>query len=110
MKRSIIDILDLSTQELEELIATAEDIIANPDKYAHACIDTLEIDDEQLESLVTPRTRSVLLVHLYGRCAYTEKIGALPFADGRLLLCHNVAKIAFLSDTAKKRAKKMGLR
>ena len=37
MKRSIIDILDLSTQELEELIATAEDIIANPDKYAHAC-------------------------------------------------------------------------
>ena len=38
------------------------------------------------------------------------KIGALPFADGRLLLCHNVAKIAFLNDTAKKRAKKMGLR
>ena len=37
MKRSIIDILDLSTQELEELIATAEDIIADPDKYAHAC-------------------------------------------------------------------------
>ena len=37
MKRSVIDILDLSTQELEELIATAEDIIANPDKYAHAC-------------------------------------------------------------------------
>ena len=37
MKRSVIDILDLSAQELEELIATAEDIIANPDKYAHAC-------------------------------------------------------------------------
>ena len=33
----MIDILDLSAQELEELIATAEDIIANPDKYAHAC-------------------------------------------------------------------------
>ena len=37
MKRSVIDILDLSTEELEELIATAEDIINNPDKYAHAC-------------------------------------------------------------------------
>ena len=37
MKRSVIDILDLSTEELEELIATAEDIIADPDKYAHAC-------------------------------------------------------------------------
>ncbi len=37
MKRSVIDIVDLSAQELEELVATAEDIIANPDKYAHAC-------------------------------------------------------------------------
>ncbi len=35
--RSIIDILDLSTQELDELIATAEDIIAHPAKYADAC-------------------------------------------------------------------------
>lgn len=39
--------------------------------------DTLEIDDSQLEELVTPKTRSVLLVHLYGRCAYTEAIGRL---------------------------------
>ena len=39
--------------------------------------DTLEIDDSQLEKLVTPKTRSVLLVHLYGRCAYTEAIGRL---------------------------------
>ena len=37
MKRSVIDILDLTTAELEELINTAEDIIENPDKYAHAC-------------------------------------------------------------------------
>ena len=35
--RSLIDILELSTTEIEELIATAEDIIANPDKYAHKC-------------------------------------------------------------------------
>lgn len=32
--RSVIDILDLSTQEIEELIATAEDIIQNPGAYA----------------------------------------------------------------------------
>ena len=36
--------------------------------------DTLELDDSQLDALVTERTRSVLLVHLYGRCAYTERI------------------------------------
>lgn len=35
--RSIVDILDLNTDELDELIASAEDIIANPEKYAHAC-------------------------------------------------------------------------
>lgn len=35
--RSVIDILDLSTEEVDELIATAEDIIANPEKYAHMC-------------------------------------------------------------------------
>jgi dTDP-4-amino-4,6-dideoxygalactose transaminase len=39
--------------------------------------DTLELDDSRLEALVTSRTRSVLLVHLYGRCAYTEKIAEL---------------------------------
>ena len=35
--RSVIDVLDLSEQELDELIATALDIIANPAKYAEAC-------------------------------------------------------------------------
>lgn len=35
--RSVIDILDLSVEELDELIATAKDIIENPAKYAHAC-------------------------------------------------------------------------
>ncbi len=35
--RSLIDILELSTTELEDLISTAEDIIANPNDYAHKC-------------------------------------------------------------------------
>ncbi len=35
--RNLIDIKDLSVKELEELIAVAEDIIANPAKYAEAC-------------------------------------------------------------------------
>lgn len=35
---------------------------------------TLEIDDTQIEAAITPRTKSILLVHLYGRCAMTEKI------------------------------------
>lgn len=35
--RSLIDILDLSTEEIDSLIDTALDIIDNPGKYAHKC-------------------------------------------------------------------------
>ena len=35
--RSLIDILELTTKELDELIAVAEDIIKNPQKYSEAC-------------------------------------------------------------------------
>ena len=35
--RSIIDILDLSVEELDDLIAVANDIIAHPKDYADAC-------------------------------------------------------------------------
>ena len=35
--RSLINILELSAEEIAALIATAEDIIANPQKYAEAC-------------------------------------------------------------------------
>ena len=35
--RSLIDILDLSTEEIDELIATADDIIADSDKYMDVC-------------------------------------------------------------------------
>ena len=35
--RSLIDILDFSTEEINELIAVAKDIIADPDKYCEKC-------------------------------------------------------------------------
>ncbi len=35
--RSLIDILDLSTEEIDSLIATANDIIENPSKYSEKC-------------------------------------------------------------------------
>ncbi|MBR0139606.1 MAG: aspartate carbamoyltransferase [Firmicutes bacterium] len=37
MKRSVIDIVDLSTEELDGLIACAKDIMADPQKYAEIC-------------------------------------------------------------------------
>ena len=37
MKRSLIDILDFSPEELQELIDTANDIIARPEAYSRLC-------------------------------------------------------------------------
>lgn len=40
-------------------------------------IETLQIDDRLIEQAITGRTKAIMIVHLYGRCAYTEKIGEL---------------------------------
>ena len=82
MKRSVIDILDLSTQELEELIATAEDIIADPDKYAHAC------DRKKLATLFfEPSTRTRMsfeaaMYELGGHVISVSSAGASSAAKG----------------------------
>lgn len=39
--------------------------------------ETLEIDDSLIEAAITPKTKAICIVHLYGRLAYTEKIGKL---------------------------------
>ncbi len=53
--RSVIDIKDLSVNEIEEIISVAEDIIANPEKYAHKC------DGKKLATLFfEPSTRTRL--------------------------------------------------
>lgn len=38
---------------------------------------TLEIDDTLIEAAITPRTKAICVVHLYGRCAMTDKIAEL---------------------------------
>ena len=39
--------------------------------------ETLEIDDSLLEAAITEKTRAIAIVHLYGRNAYSDNIGAL---------------------------------
>lgn len=39
--------------------------------------ETLEIDDRLIEEHITAKTKAICIVHLYGRLAYTEKIGEL---------------------------------
>ena len=40
-------------------------------------LNTLEIDDALIEQAITPRTKAICIVHLYGRLAYTPRIGEL---------------------------------
>lgn len=40
-------------------------------------LNTLEIDDDLIEAAITPNTKAIAIVHLYGRNAYTDKIGTL---------------------------------
>jgi len=51
--------------------------------------DTLEIDDSKIEALITPKTRAVCIVHLYGRNAYTDKIGSICQKYGLKLIEDN---------------------
>ncbi len=51
--------------------------------------ETLQLDDSLLESAITERTRAILIVHLYGQCAYTEKIGELCRKHGLKLVEDN---------------------
>ena len=39
--------------------------------------NTLEIDDGLIEAAITSRTKAIAIVHLYGRIAYTDKIGEI---------------------------------
>lgn len=38
---------------------------------------TLEIDDSLIEAAITERTKAICIVHLYGRCAMTERIAEI---------------------------------
>ena len=50
---------------------------------------TLQIDDALIEQAITPRTRAILLVHLYGRCSYTERVGEICRRYNLLLIEDN---------------------
>ena len=52
-------------------------------------LDTLQIDDRLIEQAITERTKAVMIVHLYGRCAYTNKVGDICRKHHLLLIEDN---------------------
>ncbi|MBR3968862.1 MAG: aspartate carbamoyltransferase [Clostridia bacterium] len=88
--RSVIDILDLSISELDELISTALDIIDNPTKYAHIC------QGKKLATLFfEPSTRTRLS---FEAAMYELGGNVLGFSEAN---SSSAAKGESISDTAK---------
>ena len=52
-------------------------------------MDTYQIDDSLIEAAITPRTKAILIVHLYGQCAYTDRIGEICKRHGLKLIEDN---------------------
>ena len=61
--RHLIDIIDFTPAEIDELIATAEDIIENPAKYqdvcAHKQLATLFLNSAQCSMLMSASVSSI---------------------------------------------------
>ena len=90
MPRNLIDITDLSVEEINQLIATAEDIIANPVKYQDACAH------KQLATLFfEPSTRTRLS---FEAAMYELGGNVLGFSEAQ---SSSAAKGESVADTAK---------
>lgn len=50
---------------------------------------SFQIDDSRIEDSITSKTRAILIVHLYGQCAYTEKIADICKRHSLLLIEDN---------------------
>ena len=74
--RSVIDIVDLSVEEINDLIATANDINDNPAKYAEKCI-----------LCINSAAKNSLGVHAYIRYLFVcKRKRAVAFAQLFLLI------------------------
>ena len=67
----------------DEVIVPANTFIASVSAIAHAGLnpvfvdadaETLLLDATKLESLLSFKTKALMIVHLYGKCAYSEQI------------------------------------
>ena len=52
-------------------------------------LSNCQIDDTLIEQAITPRTRAIMIVHLYGQCAYTPRIADICCRHHLLLLEDN---------------------
>ena len=65
-------------------VATAEAVglLGATPVFADVLPDTFNIDPAQLEALITPRTKAIVPVHLFGQCANMTEIKAIADKHG----------------------------
>ena len=52
-------------------------------------INTFQIDENKIEEVITQKTKAIMIVHLYGQCAYTDKIADLCHKNNLKLIEDN---------------------
>lgn len=72
-------------------------------------IDNYQIDDSKIEEAITPKTKAILIVHLYGQCAYTDKIGEICKKNNLKLVEDNAQAHGcyFISEKLKDKSEKL---
>lgn len=60
--------------------------------------DTLNIDSSLIEQAITPRTRAIMTVHLYGRVAWDNLMAATARRHGLLVIEDNAQSIGAVAD------------
>jgi UDP-2-acetamido-2-deoxy-ribo-hexuluronate aminotransferase len=75
-------------------VATAEVIalVGAKPVFVDAEADTCNIDARKIEAAITPRTRAIMPVSLYGQCADMSEINALAAAHGKLSVIEDAAQ------------------
>ena len=61
-------------------------------------VDTMNLDSSRLESLITPRTRAIMPVHLYGTPCWDETLMRVAHEHGLRIIEDNAQAIGALSD------------
>jgi len=80
--------------------------------FVDVCADTFTMDHESLKKAITPRTKAIIPVHLYGQCAQMEEIMALAQQRNIPIIEDNAQAIGgyyTFADGTKKRTGTMGL-
>lgn len=68
------------------LAITEEGLVPHP---VEPTPSTMQIDAARIEEAIGPRTRAILIVHLYGRCAFSGEIAGICRSHGLILVEDN---------------------